>query len=136
VNTFGGVRVSRTSIQSLPVHRSRKHPTGFTLVELLVAMVLIQIGLLALVATNGVLVRQLATVRARTSAINTASNRLQLLGTTRCAAVSGSNATAPGITEYWSVELEPNAIRQLRDSVTFAALGTTHSVVLRTRLPC
>jgi len=99
-------------------------------------MVLVQIGLLALVATNGVLVRQLATVRARTAAINTASNRLQLLGTTRCVAVSGSNNATTGLMEYWSAELLSNGMRELRDSVTFTALGTTHSVVLRTRFPC
>lgn len=99
-------------------------------------MVLIQFGLLALVATSGVLVRQLTTVRTRTTAVNTASNRLQLLGMTRCTAASGSNNAVEGLVEYWTVELQPNAIRELRDSVTFTALGTAHSVVLRTRLPC
>lgn len=130
------MRVSRTSIRSIAARRHRENPAGFTLIELLVAMVLVQIGLLALVATNGVLVRQLATVRARTTAINTASNRLQLLGTTRCVAASGSNSAAMGLVEYWSAELRRNGTRELRDSVTFTALGTTHSVVLRTRLPC
>jgi prepilin-type N-terminal cleavage/methylation domain-containing protein len=130
------MRVSRTSIRSYAARRHRENPAGFTLIELLVAMVLIQIGLLALVATNGVLVRQLATVRARTTAINTASNRLQLLGVTRCVAVSGSNGATTGMVEYWSTELRPNGTRELRDSVTFTALGTTHFVALRTRLPC
>ncbi len=99
-------------------------------------MVLIQIGLLALVAANGVLVRQLSTVRARAVAISAANNRLQLLGATHCVGTTGSSSGPAGITERWSVELRPNGARELRDSVTFVALGTTHSVVLRTRLPC
>jgi prepilin-type N-terminal cleavage/methylation domain-containing protein len=109
---------------------------GFTLIELLVAMVLIQIGLFALVASSGVLVRQLAAVHARTRAVSAAANRLQLLGATHCLPTTGSFGGSGDLLERWSVELQPNAIRELRDSVTFLALGTAHSVVLRTRLPC
>lgn len=100
------------------------------------AVVLIQIGLLALVATSGVLVRQLTTVRARTMAISTASNRLQLLGASRCGATTGSYSGPAELVERWSVELQPSGVRELRDSVTFTALGRIHSIVLRTRLPC
>ena len=100
------------------------------------ALVLIQIGLLALVATSGVLVRQLTTVRARTMAISTASNRLQLLGASRCVATTGSYNGPADLVERWSVELQPSGVRELRDSVTFTALGRIHSIVLRTRLPC
>jgi len=99
-------------------------------------MVIIQIGLLALVATNGVLVRRLSTVRARALAVGAASNRLQLLGATRCIDATGAYNSPAGLVERWSVQLKPNAIREIRDSVTFAALGATHHVVLQTRLPC
>jgi Tfp pilus assembly protein PilV len=117
-------------------HRTcRKSRTGFTLVELLVAVVLIQIGLLALVASGASLVRQTTTTRARFAAISTAANRLQQLGATTCATASG-NASGVGIAERWSATVQPNGTRELRDSVTFVAMGSTHSVVLRTRLTC
>ena len=116
------------------LHRERR--AGFTLIELLIALVLIQIGLLALVTTNAVLVRQLSTIRARAVAVSAASNRLQLLGATPCVGATGSYDGAAGLVEHWSVELQPNATREIRDSVRFAALGTMHFLVLRTRLPC
>jgi len=121
--------------------RFRFHPRlqlrrGFTLIELLVAVVLIEIGLLALVATGASLVRQTTTTRARFAAINTASNRLQLLGATPCAATSGTSSGPPGVVERWSATIESNATREIRDSVTFVAMGSTHAVVLRSRLSC
>ena len=115
---------------------ARRRRSGFTLVELLVAVVLIEIGLLALVASGASLVRQTTTTRARLAAINAAGNRLQLLGATACITTSGMNGPAAGLIERWSATLQSNGTRELRDSVTFVALGSTHSIVLRTRLTC
>jgi prepilin-type N-terminal cleavage/methylation domain-containing protein len=123
-----------------PANRLR-HPhapprSGFTLIELLVAIVLIEIGLLALVATGASLVRQTTTTRARLAAINVAANRLQLLGAASCVPTSGMGNGPSGIIERWTADVQPNGTRELRDSVTFLAMGSTHAIVLRTRLPC
>jgi type II secretory pathway pseudopilin PulG len=115
---------------------ARQRRSGFTLVELLVAVVLIEIGLLALVASGASLVRQTTTTRARLAAINAAGNRLQLLGASACIAVSGTNGGPADVIERWSATLQSNGTRELRDSVTFVAMGSTHVVVLRTRLTC
>jgi Tfp pilus assembly protein PilV len=110
--------------------------TGFTLIELLVAVVLIEIGLLALVATGATLVRQTTTTRARLAAINAAANRLQLLGASPCASTTGMSDAESGVIERWTADVQPNGTRELRDSVTFVAMGSTHAIVLRTRLTC
>jgi prepilin-type N-terminal cleavage/methylation domain-containing protein len=110
--------------------------SGFTLIELLVAVVLIEIGLLALVATGASLVRQTTTTRARLAAINAAGNRLQLLGAGPCATTSGVSDGPSGVVERWTADVQPNGTRELRDSVTFVAMGSTHAIALRTRLPC
>src|SRR5512143_1067233 len=104
---------------------------GFTLIELLVAVVLIEIGLLALVATGATLARQTTTTRARLSAVSAAANRLQLLGATPCATTNGTSSGPSGLVERWSGDILPNGTRELRDSVTFVAMGSTHAVVLR-----
>jgi prepilin-type N-terminal cleavage/methylation domain-containing protein len=114
----------------------RRRRNGFTLIELLVAVVLIEIGLLALVATGASLVRETTATRARFAATNAAANRLQLLGATPCANTNGVSNGATGLVEHWSADVTPNHIREISDSVTFVATGSTHIVVLRTRLPC
>ena len=126
-------RPRATRLRTSPRTRPR---TGFTLIELLVAVVLIEIGLLALVATGASLVRQATTTRARLAAINAAANRLQLLGAGPCATTSGVSSTPSGVAERWTADVQPNGTRELRDSVTFVAMGSTHVIALRTRLPC
>jgi prepilin-type N-terminal cleavage/methylation domain-containing protein len=113
----------------------RSSRAGFTLIEVLIAVVLIDVGLLALVAGSAVVVRRAAEVSTRSAALRTASNRIQTLGATRCAAITGG-ASSGGIDEAWSVTLEPNHVRELRDSVQFTVAGVPRSVALVTRLPC
>jgi Tfp pilus assembly protein PilV len=109
---------------------------GFTLIEVVVAVVLIDVGLLALVAASAVLVRQTTELRVRSAALHAATNRLQLLGASACVATSGAAAGPLSIHEWWSVVLQPNGVRELRDSVTFSVGIAEKTVVLRTRLPC
>ena len=122
--------------QSLRIHDNVRARAGFTLVELLVSIVLIEIGLLALVATGASLVRQTTTTRARFAATTAAANRLQFLGAIPCTASSGTSIGLSGVTERWSADILSNGTRELRDSVTFVAMSATRAVVLRTRLPC
>lgn len=109
---------------------------AFTLVEVLVAVVLIDVGLLALVAGSAVLIRQSTETRARDAAVRTAENRLQMLGATACVASTGSAAGPFGIHEYWFVDPPIEGVRELSDSVTFIAPAGEQSIVLTTRLPC
>ena len=109
---------------------------GFTLIEVIIAVVVIGVGLLALVAGSAVLIAQANDLRARNAAVSAASNRLQVLGAGPCAAVSGSEAGARQLREYWQVTLRDNATRELVDSVSFFAGGRQRSVTLQTRLPC
>lgn len=109
---------------------------GFTLIEVLLAVILVTVGLLALVAGSAVLVRQSADLRLRRTALQAASNRLQQLGAASCVSTSGAADGPLGVHEQWSVGLLPNAVRELRDSVSFVERGERRSVVLRTRLPC
>jgi len=119
-----------------PDHRScRALRRGFTLVELLVALLLVEVGLLALTGTTVVLIRQRTAVRARAAAIRAASNRIQLLAAGPCDAASGEASEANGVREIWDVRLIPNAVRELRDSVTYGS-DSARAIVLRTRLPC
>lgn len=109
---------------------------GFTLVEILVAIVLIEIGLLALTVSSGVVIREVTLARARVTALEMARNRVETLASAPCVAGTG-NATSPnGFAEQWSAQLVPVATRAIRDSVTFTVQRVTRAVVLHTRTPC
>jgi len=108
---------------------------GFTLAEVLIAVILIDAGLLALVAGTAVLVRQTNELRLRTAALRAANNRLQQLGSSPCQATAGA-AAAAGVREDWVVAPRSDSVGDVRDSVTFQIGSASRSVVLSTRLPC
>ena len=118
------------------VHRRARRRSGFTLLEVITAIILIDAGLLALVAGSAILVRRMSEVRARTEALRVATNRLELLGISGCTDARGEAVLPDGMTERWSGAVQANAVRELRDTVTFTAAGATQSLVLRTRLSC
>ena len=113
-----------------------RNRAAFTLIEVIVSVVLLNVGLLALVASSAVLIRQTSEMRARSAAVRAAANRLALLGATTCAARSGTASSAFGVREVWSVQVLDDGVRELRDSVSYSAPTGVKSVVLRTRLPC
>ena len=114
----------------------RTNRAGFTLLEVLIALVLIAVGMLALVGSTAVLVRQSTEIRARSAAVRAAANRLQRLGVATCEPASGNQTGAYGIHERWTIEVRPDGVRDVRDSVTYTTPGGERSVVLRTMLPC
>ena len=118
-----------------PTRRSSS-PAGFTLVEVLVAIVVIELGLFALTASSAVVIREALIVRARTSALDAARNRVETIASSACAATVGTFSSPNGIHEVWSARLVPVSTREIRDSVTFTVQRVTRTVVLQTRTPC
>jgi type II secretory pathway pseudopilin PulG len=78
---------------------------GFTLIETLVALVLFEVGLLALLAITAVAARDLAAAHRTTRAQMLATNRLELLRARGCPAQATANLPHPGgYSERWSIE--------------------------------
>src|SRR5512141_45946 len=119
---------NRRRITSNTPQRCRR---GFTVVEVIVAVVVIYVGLLSLVAGSAVLLRRTTQVRAEISALQAGSNRIETLGSGGCVALVGNTATSPALREDWSVELRPVATRELRDSVTYTVQGRARWVIVR-----
>lgn len=113
-----------------------KNRRGFTLVELLVAVLLIDVGLLALVAGSAVVVRRQNELRVRGLAASAAANRVQQLVAGGCQPGAGSALVAPGIVEQWTVAGQGRSTRDVYDSVSYTEAGASRSVVLRTRITC
>jgi Tfp pilus assembly protein PilV len=115
-----------------PASRLRRR-LGFSLIELLVAVILIDVALLAIVQTTAVVVRRRNETRARSAAVSAAASRIEGLLASPCAAASGA-ASLASIAEAWSLQTLGQT-REATDSVSFGALAA-HTLVLRTRLPC
>ena len=113
--------------------RRRVHRAGYSLIELLVAIILIDVGVLAVVQTNAVLVRRRNEIRLRAAAVAAAASRIERLVAVPCAAVSGA-AVTPAYTEAWAVQPATHS-REISDSVSFGA-GGSHWISLRTGQPC
>jgi prepilin-type N-terminal cleavage/methylation domain-containing protein len=116
---------------------------GFTLAELLVAVVLVNVGLLALVGGSAAIVRRHTIVRARSNAAQIAKARIELLAATVCGATSGATSGATtsinGVVETWTVSALANGVRELSERVTFPTPATPSregEVLLRTRVAC
>jgi Tfp pilus assembly protein PilV len=92
--------------------------SGFTLVETIVALVLLQVAMLALAATAGVAARDLSDTLIRRRAFAIAESRAEWLRASACASAgTGTRVLGTGAVEYWSVVAVGNT-RAVTDSVS------------------
>jgi prepilin-type N-terminal cleavage/methylation domain-containing protein len=119
---------------------------GFTLVEVLMAVVMLGIGIVALVGTSGMVTRMVARGKTATRAAQVATQRLETLRVLayktdpRCTDgqfVSGGPQAAAGVlgvTEKWEVGAGP--IRTVRAIVSYRTRYNVHTDTLETRIEC
>src|ERR1700741_1557406 len=96
---------------------------GFTLVEAIVALVLLEIGMLAFAAASSLAARDLAYAQRSARAHALARNRTESLRATRCPGPgTGRVEHSGGLTEVWTVRAE-GLSRVISDSVAFPLHG-------------
>jgi type IV pilus modification protein PilV len=105
---------------------------GFTLIEVLIALVIFEFGMLALAATSAVAARDLAEANHRIRAQAIASNRVEQLRASACQLSPAGSAEIRGrLKEFWRVETV-GSLRVIADSVEFPTTrGRLSSVVIR-----
>jgi len=91
---------------------------GFTLIEVLIALLLFELGMLALTGVAAVAARDLASANRTARAHALARNRVEMLRSTRCPSPVSGSTSANGINERWRVTAEENT-RRIADSVEF-----------------
>ena len=122
-----------------------KYPRqGFTLIEVLVAILLLGVGVLALASTSAEVTRMIGRGKIETRAAQAASSRMEKLrlaadaGSPRCfdpAFASGGPVLSGGMTESWLVP-PAGKVRQVRVTVTYLTLRGPRQAVLETALTC
>ena len=117
---------------------------GFTLIEVLVAILVLGVGVLALVGTSAGVTRMIGRGKVETRAAQAASNRMETLRLSaeatspRCADpgfASGGPVLSGGMTESWLVP-PSGTVRQVRVVVTYLTLRGPREAVLETALTC
>jgi prepilin-type N-terminal cleavage/methylation domain-containing protein len=112
---------------------------GVTLVELLVAMSLLTIGLLAIVGISAGVSRGLGESRRESVAALAAQSRFETLNGTTCGSFSLGTwvtATNRGVTEKYRITDSFNNTRLVEDSVSWKTRRSTRKQFFKTILTC
>jgi prepilin-type N-terminal cleavage/methylation domain-containing protein len=130
-------------IQSFP--RSPRSPRsfGFTLIEVLIALIVLGVGVLALTGSSAVVNRMIGRGKVETHAAVLAAGRLEKL---RLAAAISPRCTSPlfrsggprwedGLQESWSVE-PVGQVRRVRVTVAYLTIRGSRSAILETSVSC
>lgn len=118
--------------------------SGFTLIEVMIAVVMLSVGVVALAGSAGLVTRMIGRGKMETRAAQAASRRIEALRlvaystTPRCTAggfASGGPVTADNVTETWVVAVA-GSLATAQVTVTHATAQGTHTDVLSTRIEC
>lgn len=113
---------------------------GFTLVELMVAIIILAIGILGLAGTSAVITRQIGSASRQTIAASIAQSRFDSLSSINCAGLAPAGGTTSGVftsprgvTERWRVN-DGNDVKILIDSIRI--VGQARVLVYESYMPC
>jgi prepilin-type N-terminal cleavage/methylation domain-containing protein len=110
---------------------------GFTLLELLVALVLLDLGLIALAAASAAVSRVQAAAAGDARAQELASATVERIISSPCGgAAAGSDSPAADIEEWWTDQRAPNDVRLTTDSLVLTTPRGKRSLVVHSAGRC
>jgi prepilin-type N-terminal cleavage/methylation domain-containing protein len=118
--------------------------SGFTLVEVLVAIVVLAVGVVAMAGSTAMVTRMIGRGKVETRVAQAASRRLELLRlaanstTPHCTAgtfANGGPVTTNGLIESWTVPAA-GKVRSVQVSITYRTVRGARTASLQTRIEC
>jgi prepilin-type N-terminal cleavage/methylation domain-containing protein len=123
----------------------KRSTSGFTLIEVLVAIVVLGVGIIALAGSSAMVTRMIGRGKVETRVAQAASYRLETLRLAaystlpRCTApafVTGGPVTVNGLTESWTVFPAVGRVRPVRVTIGYRTVRGPRTVSLQTRIEC
>jgi len=117
--------------------RRRRLP-GFTIAEVLVALVLFDIGLLGVAGSSALAVRVTGAAVRERRAVQRAADRIASLRAQGCSSARSGSATdaALALDERWTVTPTAGRVTMIDAQVRWRAVGGTRTVLLRSAILC
>ncbi|HVE77923.1 MAG TPA: prepilin-type N-terminal cleavage/methylation domain-containing protein [Gemmatimonadaceae bacterium] len=113
---------------------------GFTLVEMLLAIIVFAVGVLGLAGTSTVIMRQMNAAQQQSQAAVQAQARLDSLAGVSCVMLAAGGAMHRGVRHRWTVlrtpAVAPFSTARIADTVTWVTRGATKRQVYTTRIAC
>lgn len=112
---------------------------GFTLVEVMLAMMLLTVGALALASGSMAVLRNMQQGNSRTLAVDVAQLRFEQLRSMSCGSIplGTGTATTRGLQERWTVTQLSGTSFVVGDTITYVPRsGTTRTFGVTTVIPC
>jgi prepilin-type N-terminal cleavage/methylation domain-containing protein len=111
---------------------------GFTVVEVLVALVLLSVGLLALAGAGALAVRTSGDAARERRAVQRGADRLAILRAAGCASARGGSAADPvlPLAERWTASPAPTGVVLVVEEVRWTTSRGSRTVLLRGALLC
>lgn len=99
--------------------------SGLTVIEMMVAVVILAVGLLGLVSTAGVVTRQVGGGAKQSVVAQVIANRLERLRSLGCSQIPASGTqTTRGVTESWEKGATVNDVLFVTNTVTYRMAGS------------
>ena len=114
--------------------RLRARP-GFTVPEIVIAMMIFSVGALAMAATAARVMTMITSAQSRVLAAGVAEGRFEQLRSVPCSAQTSGSATTRGIEERWTT-VNLTRADDVTVIVTYTVDHATKSQAFRSFLPC
>jgi prepilin-type N-terminal cleavage/methylation domain-containing protein len=131
-------RFDHTSVPM--VSRRRAGPRsrgGFTIIELVVAIIIMTVGILALATGSAGVAKQMRAGNQAALAAVVGQARMETIRSKGCVSLSDGSATTRGMTEKWTITWVSSRARAVTESVTYVPRAQkSRTLALRSVVPC
>ena len=118
--------------------RARRARAGFSIVEVLVALVLVTVGLLGIAGNSALAIRVAGSAVRERRAVQRASDRVAIAGSRGCPATGGGALidARDRLSERWTIDAPINGVAFVDVTVEWSAPAGIRSVLLRDAIVC